>query len=138
MKPLLLLSLLSVLVGCDVVGTVIDISGSETQVRNLRLSGPGTLQVISLGSVKLVPLESFESITLFTEEAQTVNGEFCFAADIYMRDGARLAARDKTHDNSPQTFIAVNQTLLGTSHRGSFSADLTGVSKITFLHRGRF
>jgi hypothetical protein len=129
-----LLSAFCIIDGCSIAGTVIDISGSETQVSNMRLSGPGTLQVISTGTVKMIPLESLETVTLFPDEARTINGEFCFLADIVMHDGAHYTARDKNHDNIPRTFVSVNQLLFGASNKGSFSADLTGVSKISILH----
>ena len=123
-----------VLNGCDVVGTVIDISGSETGVGNMRLSQPGALRVISGGTVKMVPLASVESVVFFPEEARTINGEFCCMADIFMRDGAHFTSRDKAHENAPVTFVCVNQTLLGTSQGGTYKANLADIAKITFVH----
>jgi len=134
MKFLLSAAVALLIFGCDIVGTVIDISGTETGVRNMHVSGTGTMRIITAGTTVLAPLESFESIMFFPEEARIVNGEFCFPADITMRDGTRMAARDRTHDNAPLTFVSVHQTLTGTSRRGTFSANLTGVTKITFLH----
>ena len=120
------------LVGCNVAGTVIDVSGTETWVSDMRVSGDGTLKIITGNAIQRVPLEAFESILLFPNETRTIDGDFCFLAEIVMRDGTRLAARDKPHDNAPRTFISVNQTLTGTCQRGSFSADLATISKITF------
>ena len=118
--------------GCNVAGTVVDFFNVETPVMNMRLSGAGTMKVLCGAGVKNVPLEAFESITFFHDEALTVDGDLCFAADIVMRDGTRLAGRDKTRDGKPRTYVSVNQTLIGTSHRGEFRVDLSGVSKITF------
>ena len=133
-RPLLSLALgvAAFCIGCDVAGTVVDRSNIETQVMNMRLSGSGRLKVVCGEGVKEVPLEAFESITVFPDEAQNRDGELCFAADIRMRDGTRLYGRDKAHDNKPLTYVSVNQTLSGTSHRGDFRIDLSGVAKITF------
>jgi hypothetical protein len=120
------------LTGCDVAGTVVDRANNETEVVHMRLSGPGTLKVVWGAGVKEVPLESFGSIALFPDEAQTIEGEFCFAADITMRDGTRLSGRVKANDNKPRVYVSVNQTLRGTSHRGDFRIELSGVSKINF------
>jgi hypothetical protein len=122
----------TLLTGCNVAGTVVDRSNTETQVMDMRLSGSGTLKVVHGAAVKAVPLEAFQSITLFPEETQTIDGELCFGADVTMRDGTKLSGRDKTHDNKPVTYVSVNQTLLGTSHRGVFRIELSGVSKINF------
>ena len=118
--------------GCDVAGRVVDRSNIETEVMNMRLSGSGRLKVICGAGIKEVPLEAFESITLIPYEVRTHDGELCFAADITMRDGAKLYGRDKANGNKPLTYVSVNQTLTGTSHRGDFRIDLSGVAKITF------
>ena len=118
--------------GCNVVGTIIDQSTTQTQVTGMHVSGPGTITVITGGAVHNIPLESFESITLFPDEPRTINGELCYAADVFLKDGTRMAPRDKTHDNKPVTFVSVNATILGRSNRGDFSAELTNVVKITF------
>jgi hypothetical protein len=118
--------------GCNVVGTIIDQSTTQTQVTGMHVSGPGTITVITGGAVHNVPLESFESITLFPDEPRTINGELCYAADVSLKDGTRMAPRDKTHDNKPLTYVSVNATILGRSNRGNFSAELTNVLKITF------
>jgi len=128
----IVLAVAALLIGCDVAGTVVDFSNVQTQVMNMHLSGDGTMKIICGAGVKNVPLEAFESITLFHDEALTIDGDLCFAADIIMRDGTRLAGRDKTRDGKPRTYVTVNQTLIGTSHRGEFRIDLSGVSKITF------
>ncbi|HEX7511465.1 MAG TPA: hypothetical protein VF335_09210 [Chitinivibrionales bacterium] len=133
MKSLCALLALIVIAGCDIVGTVVDIAGSETTVHNMRLSGTGMLSIITGGATKAAPLESFESIVLFPEEAKMVGGEFCFMADVTMRDGTRYTARNKAHENTPLTFVAVNQTVTGSSHRGTFAAGLTGVTKISII-----
>ena len=117
---------------CDVIGTVVDLSNTQTLVTGMHVSGPGTITVITGGAIHNVPLESFESITLFPDETRTINGEPCYAADVYFKDGTRMAPRDKTHNNSPQTFVSVNATIMGRSNRGNFSAELTNVTKITF------
>jgi hypothetical protein len=116
--------------GCDVKGTVVDLSNTQTPVTGMHVSGPGTITVITGGAIHNIPLESFESITLFPDEPRTINGELCYAADVVLKDGTRMASRDKTHDNKPQTFVSVNATILGRSNRGNFSADLTNVVKI--------
>jgi hypothetical protein len=126
------LALSALVAGCDVAGTVVDRSNNETQLMNMRLSGSGTLKVLYGAAVKEAPLEAIESITLFPEESRTIEGAFCFAADIRMKDGTRIFGKNKTGDGNPAVFVAVNQTLTGTSHRGLFSIDLSGVSKITF------
>ena len=117
---------------CDIIGTVVDLSNTQTLVTGMRVSGPGTITVITGGAIHNVPLESFESITLFPDETRTVNGELCYVADVFLKDGTRMAPRDKTHDNRPQTFVSVNATIMGRSNRGNFSAELTNVTKITF------
>ena len=117
--------------GCDVMGTVVDLSNTQTQVTGMHVSGPGTITVITGGAVHNIPLESFESITLFSDETRMINGELCYAADVFLKDGTRMASRDKTHDNKPLTYVSVNATILGRSSRGNFSADLTNVVKIT-------
>ncbi len=120
------------LTGCDVAATVVDRSNTETQVMNIRVSGDGTIKVFHGAAVKRLPIEAFESITLFPEETQTIDGELCFGADVTMRDGTALSGRDKAHDNKPRTYVSVNRTLAGTSHRGEFRIELSGVSKINF------
>jgi hypothetical protein len=120
------------LAGCDVVGTVTDLSNTQTQVTGMHISGSGTITVITGGAIHQIPLESFESVTLFPDEPRTINGELCYTADVFLKDGTRMFPRDKTHDNKPLTYVSVNATILGKSNRGDFSADLTNVVKITF------
>jgi hypothetical protein len=128
----LALACVTFLTGCDVAGTVVDRSNTETQVMNMYLSGSGMMKVICGAGIKEVPLESFESITLFPDETRIIEGDLCFAADVTMRDGTRLHSREKSRDSTPRTYISVNQTLTGTSHRGNFTIELSGVSKIIF------
>jgi hypothetical protein len=117
--------------GCDVLGTVVDQSNARTLVSGMHVSGAGTITVITGGAIHDIPLESFESLTLFPDEPRTINGELCYTADVVLKDGTRMAPRDKTHDNKPLTFVSVNATILGRSNRGNFSAELTNVLKIT-------
>jgi|WetSurMetagenome_2_1015567.scaffolds.fasta_scaffold77037_2 hypothetical protein len=125
-------ALAAFLSGCDVAGTVVDRSNTETQVMNMRVAGVGTLKMVHGAAVKEVPLEAFESLTLYPEETRTIEGELCFGADVTMRDGTRFSGRDKANNNKPRTYVCVTRTLLGTSHRGEFRIELSGVSKITF------
>jgi hypothetical protein len=117
---------------CDVIGTVVDQSNTQTLVTSMHVSGPGTITVITGGAIHNIPLESFESLTLFPDEPRTINGELCYEAEVFLKDGTRMAQRDKAHDNKPMTFVSVNATIMGKSSRGNFSAELTNVLKITF------
>jgi hypothetical protein len=117
---------------CDVIGTVVDQSNTQTLVTSMHVSGSGTITVITGGAIHNIPLESFESLTLFPDEPRTINGELCYAAEVFLKDGTRLASRDKAHDNKPLTYVSVNATIMGKSNRGNFSAELTNVLKITF------
>jgi hypothetical protein len=119
-------------IGCDVVGTVIDLSNTQTDVTSMHVSGKGTLTVITGGAIHKLPLDALESVVLFPGETRVINGELCFAAEVFLKDGAHMQAHDKMHDNNPLTFISSNATILGKSNRGDFKVEMTNVLKITF------
>jgi hypothetical protein len=127
---------LVMLYGCgDISGTVFNVSGSSVKVSRMTLSDNGALKIFSGGSIESIPLESIESMTLFSNDAMTINGEFCFLADIIMNNGSRKLPVDTLRGKQTQTFVPINQTIIGMSHKGSFSADLSGITKITINHK---
>jgi hypothetical protein len=119
-------------IGCDVVGTVIDLSNTQTDVTSMHVSDKGTLTVITGGAMHELPLDALESVVLYPGETRIINGELCFVAEVFMKDGEHMQAHDKMHDNSPLTFISSNATILGKSNRGDFKVEMTNVTKITF------
>jgi hypothetical protein len=122
--------------GCaGIRGTVIDRSDTETKLIKMTTSSAGTITVITGGAVREIPLKSFSSLTLYPEYAATIEGRFCYAADIDLRDGASLKARDKGDDKPPKTFVCVTATVSGVAHKGSYSAGLTDVRKLTVVKK---
>jgi predicted heme/steroid binding protein len=122
---------MAIMSGCDVAGTVIDLSNAQTDVTGMHVSGKGTITAFSGGAVHEIALDALESISLYQGETRVINGELYLVGDVFFKDGTHMSSHDKLHDNAALTFISVNATILGKSNRGDFSADLSNVLKIT-------
>jgi hypothetical protein len=129
--PLLWIPVIACLTGCAVTAYITDIANVETQVKNVSVSGAKTLTVVNGESVKNIPLESCDEITVSSEESRTVAGRLFFLGTVVLRDGTKLDARNK--NNEPLTYVLASDVISGESHKGRFSISFANVTKIRIV-----
>ncbi len=126
-------ALLLCLSGCLVNGVVTDNSGVETTVKNISLSGTSTLTVLSGETLKNIPLQSINEISISAEDSRTIGGKLYFLGTVSLADGTNLDARDK--NNKALTFVCVSDAIAGEAHKGRFSIGLSDVAKVKIVKK---
>lgn len=128
---LFLLLFTSMLGGCALSGSVVDLGSFETKLNAMKLVDYPFLKVCYGGSKREIALKEIATILINPASCATFGGELYYSADITLKDGTRIRSLEKDQSATTRAYISVQNKISGKTDQDYYRIQLDNVARLT-------